>query len=192
MRDSRSMDKSQVTNKPNTLIDSEDRILESVPYMQRLRDYYLALGYGNPYQWASYSEVPFATLTKPLSESKIGLITTAAPYKEGAGNQGPKAPYNAAAKFYKVYSGNTNQVDFLGISHVGYDRKYSTAEDINSFFPLEALKRAERQGRVGQLSARYYGAPTNRSQATTIKQDCSDLLDLLRQDDVDVVVLVPN
>ena len=186
------MDKSQVTNKPNSLIDSEDRILESVPYMQRLRDYYLALGYGNPYQWASYSEVPFATLTKPLSESKIGLITTAAPYKEGAGDQGPRAPYNAAAKFYKVYSGNTNQVDFLGISHVGYDRKYSTAEDINSFFPLEALKRAERQGRVGQLSARYYGAPTNRSQATTIKKDCSDLLDLLRQDDVDVVVLVPN
>ena len=186
------MDTSQITSKPDGLPNSEQPILESVPYMQRLRDYYLALGYGNPYQWASYSEVPFATLTKPLAESKIGLITTAAPYKEGAGDQGPKAPYNAAAKFYKVYSGNTDQVDFLGISHVGYDRKYSTAEDINSFFPLEALKRAERQGRVGQLSARYYGAPTNRSQATTIKKDCSDLLNLLRQDNVDVVILVPN
>ena len=54
------MDKSQVTNKPNSLIDSEDRILESVPYMQRLRDYYLALGYGNPYQWASYPLVRIA------------------------------------------------------------------------------------------------------------------------------------
>ena len=50
---------------------------------------------------------------------------------EGAGDQGPKAPYNAAAKFYKVYSGNTDQVDFLGISHVGYDRKYSTADASN-------------------------------------------------------------
>ena len=82
MRDSRSMDKSKVTNKPNTLIDSEDRIPESVPYMQRLRDYYLALGYGNPYQWASYSEVPFATLTKPLSESKLALSPLPPPIKK--------------------------------------------------------------------------------------------------------------
>ena len=186
------MNTSQITTKPNTLTNSEEPILESVPYMQRLRDYYLALGYGNPYQWAAYSEAPFTTLTRPLAESKIGLITTAAPHKEGAGDQGPRAPYNAAAKFYEVYAGNTDQVDFLGISHVGYDRKYSTAEDINSFFPLEALKRARQKGRVGELSTRYYGAPTNRSQATTVQQDCSDLLDLIEKDSVDVVLLVPN
>ena len=192
MRDSQAMNTSQTTAKPNTLTNSEEPILESVPYMQRLRDYYLALGYGNPYQWAAYSEAPFTTLTRPLAESKIGLITTAAPYKEGAGDQGPRAPYNAAAKFYEVYAGNTDQVDFLGISHVGYDRKYSTAEDINSFFPLEALKRARQKGRVGELSTRYYGAPTNRSQATTVQQDCSDLLDLVEKDRVDVVLLVPN
>ena len=186
------MNTSQITIKPNHLTNSEEPILESVPYMQRLRDYYLALGYGNPYQWAAYSEVPFTTLTRPLAHSKIGLITTAAPYKKGAGDQGPGAPYNAAAKFYEVYAGNTDQVDFLGISHVGYDRKYSTAEDINSFFPLEALRRAQQRGRVGELSTRYYGAPTNRSQATTIQQDCSDLLDLVKKDGVDVVLLVPN
>ena len=192
MRDSQAMNTSQITTKPNTLTNSEEPILESVPYMQRLRDYYLALGYGNPYQWATYSEAPFTTLTRPLAESKIGLITTAAPYKEGAGDQGPRAPYNAAAKFYEVYAGNIDQVDFLGISHVGYDRKYSTAEDINSFFPLEALKRARQKGRVGELSTKYYGAPTNRSQATTVQQDCSDLLDLVEKDSVDAVLLVPN
>ena len=172
--------------------DSYTSILEPIPYMQRLRDYYLALGYDNPYQWAAYSDVPFTKLKKPLAESKIGLITTAAPHKDGAGDQGPKAPYNAAAKFYKVYTGNIDEVDFLGISHVGYDRKHSTAEDINSFFPLEALKRAKLAGRVGQLSTRFYGAPTNRSQATTIRQDCSDLLNLVQKDGVDIVLLVPN
>ena len=170
----------------------DSSICEPLRYMQRLRDYYLALGYDNPYNWAAYSDVPFTKLEKPIAESKIGLITTAAPYKDGAGDQGPYAPYNAAAKFYKAYAGDTNKVDFLGISHVGYDRKYSTAEDINSFFPLQALKRAERAGRVGELSARYYGAPTNRSQETTIKQDCSDLLNFVSDDGVDAVLLVPN
>ena len=29
----------------------------AVPYMQRLRDYYLALGYGNPYRWAQFAQV---------------------------------------------------------------------------------------------------------------------------------------
>ena len=30
-----------------------------VPYMQRIRTYYQALGYGAPYRWAHYAEVPF-------------------------------------------------------------------------------------------------------------------------------------
>ena len=163
-----------------------------VPYMQRLRDYYLALGYGNPYRWAQYADVPFMPLQKPLQESRVALITTAAPHKEGAGDQGPGAAYNAAAKFYQVYARSSDEDRFLGISHLGYDRKYSTAEDINSFFPLIALRNAQKQGRIGEVAPRFYGTPTNRSQVTTIEQDCADLLRLLREDEADIAVIVPN
>jgi len=38
-----------------------------IPYMQRIRDYYLALGYGTPYRWAHYAMVPFQPLNKPLA-----------------------------------------------------------------------------------------------------------------------------
>jgi hypothetical protein len=38
-----------------------------IPYMQRIRDYYQALGYGAPYRWAHYAEVPFAPLNKKLA-----------------------------------------------------------------------------------------------------------------------------
>ena len=92
-----------------------------VPYMQRLTDYYLALGYGNPYRWANYADVPFTSLAKPLSTSKLMLVTTAAPYKVGAGDQGPRAKYNAAAKFYNVFSDYTAEDRFLGVSHIGID-----------------------------------------------------------------------
>ena len=54
-----------------------------IPYMQRIRDYYLALGYGAPYRWAHYAEVPFQPVAKPLAESRIALITTAALYQPG-------------------------------------------------------------------------------------------------------------
>src|SRR5262245_36491170 len=50
-----------------------------IPYMQRTRDYYLALGYNNPYRWAHFVEVPFTPLRKPLAASRLALITTAAP-----------------------------------------------------------------------------------------------------------------
>lgn len=163
-----------------------------VRYMQRLRDYYLALGYANPYRWAQYAEVPFCPLGKPLSKSCVGLVTTAAPFKPDAGEQGAGAPYNAAAKFYRVYSYPSDQDQFLGISHLGYDRVYSAAEDINAFFPLAALRHTAAQGRIGQVGARYYGAPTNRSQATTMQQDCDDILRMMQQDEVDLAILVPS
>ena len=163
-----------------------------VGYMQRMRDYYLALGYNNPYQWAYHESVPFHALKKSVTQSRIGLVTTAAPLKFGAGDQGPGAPYNAAAKFYKVYAGNATRDDFLGISHVSYDRDYTTADDIGSYFPLKALRSAKADGHVGKLSPRFYGLPTNRNQATTLKQDCADLLAMLQEDEVDLAILVAN
>ena len=46
---------------------------QPIPYLQRIRDYYQALGYGAPYRWAHYAEVPFAPLERPLGECRIGL-----------------------------------------------------------------------------------------------------------------------
>ena len=63
-----------------------------IPYMQRIRDYYLTLGYATPYRWAHYAEVPFQPLTKPLAECRDALIITAAPYQPGKGDQGPGRP----------------------------------------------------------------------------------------------------
>jgi len=47
-----------------------------VRYIDRTRDYYLSKGYDKPYQWAHFDDVPFTPLAKPLSESRVVLITT--------------------------------------------------------------------------------------------------------------------
>lgn len=165
---------------------------EPVPYMQRTRDWYLALGYGNPYRWAHYVEVPFTPLAKPLAESRVALITTAAPYQDGKGDQGPGASYNAAAKFYEVYSGRTDQDHDLRVSHVAIDRQHTTAADSGTYFPLPALRNAVAAGRIGALTAQFHGAPTNRSQRRTLEVDCPRLLQLCRDEGADAAVLVPN
>jgi hypothetical protein len=162
-----------------------------IPYMQRTRDYYLRLGFA-AYGWAHFAEVPFTLLRKPLAQTRLALITTAAPFQPDVGDQGPGAPYNAAAKFYKVYSDSTDTVPDLRISHVGYDRVHTTAEDPNTWFPLARLQEAVKAGRIGALTPRFCGAPTNRSHRVTIETDAPELLRRCREDGADVALLVPS
>ena len=163
-----------------------------VPYMYRTRTYYQALGYERPYRWAQYVDVPFTPLSKPLADCRVAIITTAAPFQPDKGDQEPGAPYNSAAKFYNVYSLPIEPEPDLRISHVGIDRTHTTATDKNSWLPLAQLKRLARDGRIGSLAPRMHGAPTNRSHKVTIQKDCPDMLARLREDAVDVAVLLAN
>src|SRR5215470_7177117 len=138
-----------------------------IPYMQRTRDYYAAIGYTTPYRWAHYVASPFRALKRPLAQSRVTIVTTAAPYDPLKGDQGPGAPYNGGAKFYKVYDGGT-------------------------WFPLQQLLKAQAAGRIGEVAPRFFGAPTNRSHRVTIDVDAPDILARCIADKVDVAVLVPN
>ncbi len=162
-----------------------------IDYMRRTRDYYLALGYDNPYRWAHYVDAPFQPLAKPLKDSTLALISTAAPYQPDKGDQGPGAAYNAAAKFYSVYSGDTSVDHDTRISHIGYDRKHTTATDSNTWFPLPLMREFAASGRF-KLAARFHGAPTNRSQRVTLETDAPEILARCREDGVDAALLVPN
>lgn len=162
-----------------------------VPYMQRTRDWYLALGFDNPYVWAHHVDTPFSRLKKPLSGSKLALMTTAAPYQPDKGDQGPGAAYNAAAKFYSIYSGDVRQDHDLRISHVAIDRDHTSMEDRNSWFPLPALRAVEGQ-LFGSLTPRFHGLPTNRSIRHTMEVDAPELLRRCQEDGADVALFVPN
>jgi len=165
---------------------------QPIRYLQRIRDYYVALGYGAPYQWAHFVDVPLAPLAKPLSQTRVALISTAAPFQSDKGEQGPGADYNAGAKFYSAYSGDAAANHDVRISHVAYDRQHTTAEDPGTWFPLALLRRAASAGRIGSLARRFHGVPTNRSQKTTIEVDAPEILARCREDGVEAAVLVPN
>ena len=164
---------------------------EPIRYMQRTRDWYLALGYGNPYRWAHFDDAPFQPLARPLAQCTVALITTAAPYQPDKGPQGPGAPYNAAAKFFALYSGDTDRDHDVRNSHVAIDFKHTKREDSNTWFPLPLMREVAAAGRF-RLARRFHGMPTNRSQRHTVEVDCPELLARCRADGVDAAVLVPN
>ena len=162
-----------------------------VRYMDRTRDYYLSKGYDKPYQWAHFEDVPFTPLTKPLADSRLALITTAAPFQPERGDQGPGAAYNGAAKFFEVYTRPMDEPADLRISHIGYDRVHTTAEDRNTWLPQERLWEARDHGRIGALTARLYAVPTVRRARDTTDTHAPQVEQLLREDGADVALLVP-
>jgi hypothetical protein len=163
-----------------------------IAYMARTREYYQAIGYSTPYRWAHYVDAPFQPLRKPLAQSRLALITTAAPFDPAKGNQGPGAAYNGGAKFYSVYDGDTSKPHDLRISHIAYDRVHTSAEDSGTWFPLPQLQRRARERRIGEVAPRFFGAPTNRSHRVTLETDAPEILARCGADQVDAAVLVPN
>jgi hypothetical protein len=160
-----------------------------IDYIDRTREHYLAEGFNNPYQWAHYDDAPFTKLRKPLSRSRLAVITTAARFQPDKGDQGPHAPYNNSAKFRAVYTDPIDPPPDLRISHIGYDRANTVPDDIDAYFPLARLKEYVAEGRIGALPERFYGVPTLRSQRQTIEVDAPRVLELCREDGVDVAFL---
>ncbi len=164
---------------------------QPIRYLDRTRAWYAALGY-EPYRWPHHDEVPFAPLPRPLAECRLALVTTAAPLQPGRGDQGPGAPYNGSAKFFDVYTGPFDDPPDVRISHIGYDRAHSTAEDPNTWFPLLRLRETVADGRLGGLTERFYGAPTVRSVRATRHEHAPAIVEALRADGADVALLVPT
>jgi len=158
---------------------------DPIPYMQRTRDYYAALGYPEPYRWAHFPDVPFLPLRRPLAECRVALVTTAAQGKH-------RGQYSAGDKFYRVYSLDSSRDHDLCISHVAIDFDHTTAEDPGTYFPLPELRRAAARGRIGSVAPRFHGVPTNRSQRVTLEVDCPEVVERCSADGADAAILVPN
>ncbi len=160
-----------------TEFDSSRRIF--VSYIDKSREYYLAGGYGNPYRWAHNENSPFTPLAKPLGQSRVALISTAALTRE-------------SGSLMEVYAAPAEPPPVaLFTDHRSWDRKATHTRDVESFLPIRRVAEFAAGGRVGDLSPRFYGVPTDFSQRRTVEKYAPAVLDLCRADAVDVALLVP-
>ena len=156
-----------------------------VSYIDKSREYYLAQGFGNPYRWAYNADVPFAPLPKPLAECRIGVVTTSSPW-EGQEDvdlvdRPPKHAYAMAADPLP---------ERMFTMDLSWDKDATHTDDLGSFLPVAALQRFVTEKRIGGVSARFYGLPTEYSQRKTNTADAPAILDFCREDGVDAAILV--
>ena len=149
-----------------------------IKYMDRTRHYYRALGYTRDYIWATFDDVPFSELAKPLSESRIALVTTASPI----GFDGVK----------RVWSGPVSPPPpKLFTNNVAWDKESTHTDDRASFLPIEAAAELASEGLFDGLTVRFHGVPTEYSQRKTLAEDAPQILARVREDGADAVVLCP-
>ena len=153
---------------------------EPVGYMEKSRLFYEAQGFERAYQWATFEDVPFAGMKKPLSESRLGIITTAPTYDRQSSD-------NRA-----VDSGSTiDPPARLYGNDLSWDKKATHMDDRESYFPIAHLQAAVESGVIGSLSPRFYCAPTSYSQRETNEEDGPEILRMCQEDQVDIALLIP-
>ncbi|MDD9891611.1 MAG: hypothetical protein OXU66_06465 [Gammaproteobacteria bacterium] len=151
-----------------------------VPYMERTRDYYRAQGYTTDYVWAHNSETPFTPLLKPMHASRAGVVTTAMPDTE------------IGRAHRKVYSTLVAPIPgSMYTKELSWHQAVTHTDDVNSFIPLEQLLVLVDEGGIGSLAPRFHSVPTEYSQRNTMENDAPEILERLREDEVDVAILVP-
>ncbi len=151
---------------------------EPVPYMERTRQYYRALGYAKDYVWARHGEVPFARLPKALADCRVALITTANP----PGYDGRRQLWSGAIEPAPAK---------LHTADLAWDKESTHTDDRGSFLPIEVASTLAREGVFAGLAPRFHGVPTAYSQRSTNEEVAPKVLQRLRDDGADAAILCP-
>jgi hypothetical protein len=130
-------------------------------------------------------EAPWTPLTKPLSECRVAIVTTAALHT--VGDEG-FAPDDAT---YRVLPADRRDL-VLGHWSPNFDRSGFVA-DLNVVYPADRLEELAADGTIGSVSPHHFAFAGNQEDTLTgIRLDSGPAVArLLRDDDVDVVLLTP-
>lgn len=145
-------------------------------YIDKSREYYEAHGYDQPYRWAQFADVPMTPLAKPLSESRVGLVTTAA--------------VDPSDLLHPFVASTEPAPTSLVTKHLHWHQAITNTDDLGSFLPIDHLTDAAAGGRIGSTSARFYGTPTLYSHRRTLK-NAAMVEQWCREDEVDLLILTP-
>jgi len=149
-----------------------------------------------------YQESPFTPLRKPLSESKVGLMTTSGHFIEGddpepLGVKGmdSKEAQARISEFLKaepvlsVIPMNTPREN-LHLRHGGYDNR-AALEDYNTVLPLDRLEELQQDGFIGQTAKNAYSFVGACTQNKLRKEIAPQWADMLKGEGIEAMILVP-
>ena len=155
---------------------------------------------GEP-RWV-YDEGPFTPLRKPLSESRLALVTSSGHYVQGRDpepfgvkNMSQKEAAERIVEFLRSEPQMSSipidtPPERLWVRHAGYDIRAAQA-DPNVAFPYERLWELERDGVIGELLPDAYSFVGACAQMRLLKRTGPEWVRMLQEQRVDAALLVP-
>ncbi|MDP6707920.1 MAG: hypothetical protein QF893_16370 [Alphaproteobacteria bacterium] len=117
-----------------------------VEYIKGITERYSRLGYP-PYNWYhAETEPPWQPLAKPLSESRLGMLSTAGTYVAGQ-----VAYYYKDDTSIRAIPKATPEAE-LRFSHITEHYLPDPRRDPNCVFPLGSLRQLEAEAAIGELA----------------------------------------
>ena len=155
-------------------------------YIAQTTNTYVKLGF-KPYQWFEASgEAAFAPLTKPLSASKLAMISTAGTYVQG------QVAYHYKDDTSVRTIPNNTPTDKIRFSHIMENYLIEARQDPLTVFPLDALRRLKDQGVVGELADNYLSCMGGIYSKKRVMTELIPKLEVeLAREQPDVLLLIP-
>jgi hypothetical protein len=149
-----------------------------------------------------YDQGPFTPLRKPISKSRLALLTSSGhfvagddPEPFGVKNMTQTEATERINEFLKTEPKlSTIPIDTpqerLRVRQGGYDIRGAQA-DPNVVFPLERLLELEKEGRIGELAPVAYSFVGASSQMRLLKQAGPQWVKMFQKQQIDALLLVP-
>ena len=133
-----------------------------------------------------HDDAPWAPMRKPLSQSKVAVVSTA-----GLHLRGDKL-FQGGDPSYRVVPSDAKTGDVI-LSHVSIGFDYTGIyRDLNLAFPLDRMRELDQQGTVGSLAKSYYSfMGAQRDPRIIIEETGPEVAALMHGEGVDLVLLAP-
>ncbi len=138
-------------------------------------------------------EIPWTPLSKPLTECTVAMISSGAialrsdrPFDQEGERKNPWW----GDPSYRVLPNTATERD-VELYHLHINPSFAK-QDLNCLFPLGRLKELEESGDIGRSAPHHYSFMGYILEPRTLlEESVPAIIEQLRGDDVDVVVLVP-
>ena len=153
-----------------------------IQYIPRTHDLYAS---HSPYRWAENTDAPWTPLTKPLNLCRVALASSAGIYLKC------QTPFHTKDDTSIREIPKTASVSDFGVNHFGY-RMDGAERDPNCVFPLETLRKLEREGFIGELAETAYTFMGGIYSARRVREELApQLVERALAAEVDLFYLVP-
>ena len=159
--------------------------MEPIEYMRMTRELYDSLGYP-PYEWYRADSPPaFAPLEKPLSECRLGMVSTS-----GAYVMGQVAYYYKDDTSFRAIPKDT-PTERIHFSHITENYLPDPRRDPNCVFPIDSLRTLEKEGAIGELADEFFSCMGGVYSQRRVQDELIPALsEAVQKQNVDAVLLV--